>query len=123
MQEGKKNLSNWQQNIFHMKCAAAASSKGVKGAPEEDGKDKCCSKGACKKPGRMRWRDGRAHTPLQTIGAAAPRLLPRSSPLQSDTQRPGKHFTEEEHVPIFIINFGNGLPSFHGARGQSARLS
>lgn len=74
MQEGKKNLSNWQQNKFHVKCDAAGSSKGAKGAPEEGGKDKCCSRGPCNKLGELGWREGRARTPLQTLGAAAPLL-------------------------------------------------
>lgn len=123
MQEGKKNLSNWQQNIFHMKYDAADSSKGVKGAPEEDGKDKCCSKGPCNKLGGLEWRESGERTPLQTLSAAAPGPLPRSSLLQSDMQKPSKDFTKEERIAIFIINFGNGLPGFRCARGRSARLN
>lgn len=38
MKKGRKNLSNWQQNMFHMKCDAADSAEGVKGAPREVGK-------------------------------------------------------------------------------------
>lgn len=123
MQKGKKNLSNWQQNIFHMKCDAADASKGAKGAPEEDGKDKCCSRGPCNKLGGLGWREGRGRTPLQTLSAAAPGPLLCSSPPQSDMRRPSKDFTEEERIAIFIINFGNGLPGFRCAWGRSAQLS
>lgn len=121
MQDGKKNLSNWQQNIFHMKCDAADSFEGVKGAPREDGKEKCCSRGPCNKLGGLRWGEGRGHTSLQTLGAVAPGPLSCSSPTQPDIQRPSKDFTE--CIAIFIINFGNGLPGFRCARGQSAQLS
>lgn len=74
MQEGKKNLSNWQQNTFHMKCDASDSSKGVRGATEEDGKDKCCSRGPCKQLGGLGWREGRGCTPPQTLSELAVQL-------------------------------------------------
>lgn len=66
------------------------------------------------------WEDlggGRGHRPLQTLSAAVPGLLLRSSPLQSNMQRPGKVSPEEECLAILIINFGNDLPSFCCAQG------
>lgn len=91
MKGGRKNVSNWQQNIFHMKCDAADSAEGVKGAPREDGKQNCCSRGPCNKLGGVRWRESRGHTPVQTLSAVAPGPLPCGSPAQSDKQRQGLH--------------------------------
>lgn len=67
MKEGMKNLSNWQKNIFHMKCDAADSAEGVKGAPREAGKQNYCSRGPCKTLGGLRWRESSGHTPIQTF--------------------------------------------------------
>lgn len=46
----------------------------------------------------------------------------RAGLLHSLTGR-DKDCTEEESIAVFIINFGNGLPIFCCAQGQSVRLS
>lgn len=46
----------------------------------------------------------------------------RAGLLHSLTGR-DKDCTEEESIAVFIVNFGNGLPIFCCAQGQSVQLS
>lgn len=85
-----------QQNIFHMKCDAADSAKGVKGAHREDGKQNCCSRGPCNKLGGLRWREsGDLHLSKHS----------HTGPLHSLTRR-NRDCTEEERkalLPSLLI--------------------
>lgn len=100
MQEEKKNLSNWQQNIFHMKCDAADCSKGTKSAPREDGKENCCSSGPCYELGGGLLTEGRQGTHISPepwcCGTWA-------APAQLSYAEVQQGFHREERIPASLL--------------------